>query len=175
MLSKYTTVAIALAVVATAAASSAEETDVLPKQDAEFTKWGEAEGWKIFVDQSRGTCLIERADANGNVVQMGLTKDQKFGYVGVFTQADVKPKDNRVHLLLDDKAYFGDANSAPKKLAQGYKGGYILANNPDFVDDIMKRYAMTVYPDDANSFDVSLDGTFKAIEAARKCNAEQPS
>lgn len=175
MLSKNTTVAIALAIVAATTASSAEETDVLPKQNAEFTKWGEAEGWNIFVDQSRGTCLIERADANGNVVQMGLTKDQKFGYVGVFTQADVKPKDNRVHLLLDDKAYFGDASSAPKKLAEGYKGGYILANNPDFVDDVMKRYTMTVYPDDANSFDVSLDGTFKAIEAARKCNAEQAS
>ena len=173
MMFQYTATAIALAVVAATAAYSAEETDVLPKQNAEFTKWGEAEGWNIFVDQSRGTCLIERVDANKNVVQMGLTKDQKFGYLGVFTQADVKPKDNRVHLLLDNKAYFGDADSAPRKLAQGYKGGYILANNPDFVDDIMKKYTMTVYPEDANSFEVSLDGTFKAIEAARKCNAEQ--
>lgn len=35
----------------------------------------------------------------------------------------------------------------------------------------MKRYNMTVMPEDENAFVVSLDGTFKAIEKARECNA----
>lgn len=172
---KKLAVAAALTTFAATAAYAADEMDVLPKENAEFSKWGEVEGWTVFVDQSRGTCLIERVDANTNVVQMGLTKSQDFGYLGIFTQADVKPKDNQIHLLLDGEAYYGDAKAKTKNLAEGYKGGYILANNPDFVDDVMKKYVMTVYPEDANTFDVSLDGTFKAIEAARKCNAEQGS
>ena len=145
----------ALAFFATVASAS---DDVLPKDNAEFEKWGEESGWTIYVDKSRDACLIERVDENSNVVQMGLTKDKDFGYVGVFTQAD-------------DKAYYGDATAAPKNLAQGYKGGYLLANNPAFVDDIMKRYNMTVMPEDDNAFVVSLDGTLKAIEKARECNA----
>jgi hypothetical protein len=152
-------------------ALAADESDVLPKQNAEFEKWGEESGWNIFVDKSRDTCLIERVDENKNVVQMGLTKDKEFGYIGVFTLADVDLSDNRVHLSLDGKRYWGDATVAPKRLVGGYKGGYLLANNPDFVDDIMKKYVMTVEPEDKNAYDVSLDGTFKAIEKARECNA----
>ncbi len=149
--------------------------DVLPKEGAEFTKWGEVEGWTVYVDQSRGTCLIERVDENENVVQMGLTSTAEFGYLGVFTKADVKPKNNTVHLSLDGKQYYGDTKAQKRRLPDDYKGGYILANNPNFVEDVMKKYVMTVYPEDANTFDVSLDGTFKAIEAARQCNAEQAS
>ena len=167
--------ALALSAIAATSALAIEAGDVLPKSGAEFTKWGEAEGWTVFVDQSRGTCLIERVDAAGNVVQMGLTSNHEFGYLGVFTQADVKPKNNQVHLSLDGKQYYGDADAQTKRLKNDYKGGYILANNPNFVNDVMKKYVMTVYPEDANTFDVSLDGTFKAIEAARKCNEEQSS
>ncbi|CUH42618.1 MULTISPECIES: hypothetical protein [Ruegeria] len=144
---------------------------VLPKDNAEFEKWGDESGWTIYVDKSRNACLIERVDENENVVQMGLTADKEFGYVGVFTKADVEFKDNKVHLRLDDKAYVGDATAAPSNLARDYKGGYLLANNPNFVDDLQKRYVMTVMPEDANTFDVSLDGTLKAIDKARECNS----
>ena len=101
MLFKRIVTAAALSTLAVTATFAADVGDVLPKAGAEFTKWGEAEGWTVFVDQSRGTCLIERVDAAGNVVQMGLTSSHEFGYLGVFTQADVKPKDNLVHLSLD--------------------------------------------------------------------------
>jgi hypothetical protein len=156
MFSKILVAATALAAFASTSAYAANESNVLPKDNAEFTKWGEVEGWTVFVDQSRGTCLIERVDANTNVVQMGLTKSQDFGYLGVFTKADVKPKDNKVHLLLDGKVYYGDTSAKTRNLADGYKGGYILANNPVFVEDVMKKYTMSVYPEDANSFEVSL-------------------
>ncbi|MEM6566293.1 MAG: hypothetical protein AAF665_17695 [Pseudomonadota bacterium] len=146
--------------------------DILPKDNAEFTKWGEESGWNIFVDQSRETCLIERVDEQQNVVQMGLTPDKEFGYLGVFTKNDVEFENDKVHLLLDEEAYVGDAVAAPANLAEGYKGGYILANNPDFVDDVMKRYNMIVMPETSFAFEVSLDGTMKAIEKARECNTE---
>ena len=160
-----------LSTAAIALAGAASASDVLPKDNAEFMKWGEESGWNIFVDKSRDACLIERIDENENVVQMGLTKDKDFGYIGVFTKADIDFTDDKLHLRLDDKAYVGDASAAPSNLAEGYKGGYMLANNPDFVDDVMKRYNMLVMPESSNAFEVSLDGTMKAIEKARECNA----
>ncbi len=70
--------------------------NILPKDNAEFVNYGEESGWNIFVDKSRNTCLIERVDENTNVVQMGLTPDKDFGYMGVFTKADIEFEDDKV-------------------------------------------------------------------------------
>lgn len=149
--------------------------DVLPSADTQFTKWGEESGWTIYVNPDHKSCLIERVDANMNVIQMGLTKDHSLGYVGVFTRADVgvSKKGEPVGLLLDGEAFYGVAHPKTKHLADGYTGGYILTDNPAFVEAVMKKHVMSVFPEHQNAFDVSLDGTNNAIEAARKCNAEQ--
>ena len=151
----------------------ATASDVLPSSDSTFRMWGEESGWNIFVDEGRNACLIERVDENANVVQMGLTKDHEFGYLGVFTKnADVQGRKEPIVLSLDGNLYSAEARKKTKNLAEGYVGGYFLANNPNFVEDVMKRYEMIVFPEDAYAFPVSLDGTMKAIEAARKCNME---
>ncbi|WP_170332539.1 hypothetical protein [Ruegeria arenilitoris] len=151
--------------------------DVIPSENDTFTNWGEESGWTIFVDETRGSCLIERMDENQNVVQMGLTKDHEMGYLGVFTKNDIglKGKKEEIILSLDGNLYSAEAHKKTKHLAEGYTGGYILANNPQFVDDVMKKYDMTVFPEKEFAFTVNLDGTLKAIEAARKCNQEQTS
>lgn len=149
----------------------AKDKNILPKDNAEFVNYGEESGWNIFVDKSQNTCLIERVDENTNVVQMGLTPDKDFGYLGVFTKADIEFKDDKVELLMDNKLYYGDTTAAPPNLADGYKGGYLLANNPDFVTDVMERETMIVMPESNFAFEISLAGTKKAIEAARACNA----
>ena len=159
----------AIALITTFAFASDES--ILPKDNAEFAKFGEESGWNVFIDKSRNTCLIERVDENSNVVQMGLTPDKEFGYMGVFTKADMEFKDDRVELLMDNKLYYGDTTAAPPNLADDYKGGYLLANNPDFVDDVMNRENMIVMPETTFAFEISLAGTKKAIEAARICNA----
>ena len=51
-----------------------------------FERYGEVEGWKVFIDNEKKSCLIEAVDGAENVVQMGLTEDRGVGYVGVFTQ-----------------------------------------------------------------------------------------
>jgi hypothetical protein len=166
---------VASAAVATVFASQAlAASDVLPSMDSTFTEWGEESGWTIYVDEGRGSCLIERMDENANVVQMGLTKDHEFGYLGVFTQnAEVANRKKPIVLSLDGNLYSADAKPKTKNLADGYVGGYFLTNNPGFVEDVMKKYEMIVFPEDSYAFTVSLDGTLKAIEAARKCNMEQ--
>lgn len=149
--------------------------DVLPNADSTFAPWGEAEGWNIFIDASRGTCLAERVDDNTNVVQMGVTKDKKFGYFGVFTQlAEIKDRKEPIVIMLGDHEYVADIHTKTANLADGYVGGYILTDNPAFVDDVMNMEEMTIFPKDDFAFKVSLAGTKAAIEAATTCTTEQP-
>ncbi len=146
--------------------------NVLPSSDSTFRAWGEEAGWTILVDEGRNACLIERVDQNENVVQMGLTKDHEFGYFGVFTKnAEVKNKEDIV-LSLGDNLYTAKARGKTKNLADGYVGGYLLTNNPHFVEDVMKQYEMLIFPEETYAWIVGLDGTMKAMEAATECNIE---
>lgn len=173
----FKTLFAATAIMTLPAAAALASDDFLPSVDDVFTKWGEAEGWTVYVDVSRGSCLIERVDENANVVQMGLNKAQDFAYLGVFTKADINLRGDKekVTIALDDKIYEGNARKKSKHLADDYKGGYILIDNPDFVTDVQKRYNMVVFPKREGAFSVSLEGTLKAIEAARECQSQQSS
>ncbi|MGR3614613.1 MAG: hypothetical protein ACU0BB_01050 [Paracoccaceae bacterium] len=142
----------------------------------EFLKYGEVEGWKVYVDNAKKSCLIESVDAAENVVQMGLTEDRGVGYVGVFTMADtgIDPGDKEaVVLLLGDNLYVGEATGMRGNITKGYSGGYILSDDPQFVTDIAQQYEMVVFPQETFAFKVDLTGTKKAIEMARECNAAQ--
>ncbi|NIZ61585.1 hypothetical protein DL239_11420 [Sedimentitalea sp. CY04] len=165
------TVAVVLSISATSAYS---ENAVLPGEGS-FTKFGETDGWTVFVDVQRQSCLIERVDAEANVVQMGLTSDHKLGYLGVFSKtADLGNGGKEdIFVDLDGVMYTSQATKMRKNLTDGYAGGYILANNPQFIEDLAKKYTMTVFPEEEQSFVVDLAGTYKAMEMARACNAEQ--
>lgn len=147
---------------------------VLPSSDDDFTKWGEVEGFTIYQDAERQSCLAERVDEVGNVLQMGLTADHELGYLGVFTQADIglTGGKEKIFLSLDGNLYEGEAQQKSKHLPDGYTGGYVLSNDPEFISDVMKKYEMVVMPEHQGAFVVNLEGTFKAIEASRKCNEE---
>jgi hypothetical protein len=141
-----------------------------------FVKYGDVEGWNVFVDNENRSCLIERVDDNGNVVQMGLTKDHSIGYVGVFTKADIgikKGAQEEIYIDIDGALYSSTSTGMKGNITKGYSGGYIRSNNPQFIDDLARKYVMTVFPKTANAFRVYLKGTYKAMEMARKCNAEQ--
>ena len=147
---------------------------VLPSSDSVFTKWGETEGWTIYQDKTRQSCLAERVDDVGNVLQMGLTADHALGYIGVFTQADIGLSGGKEKLLIaiDGDLYEGEAQQKSKHLSDGYTGGYVVSNDPDFVTDVMKKYEMVVMPEHEGAFVISLEGTLKAVEESRKCNEE---
>lgn len=167
-------VAACLATLAAPAAHAQDTGGVLPTSEAVFLKWGETEGWTIYMDGGRNTCLIERMDAAENVIQMGLTKDHDHAYVGIFTKADIgiKKGDETVYIALHDAVYEGKATKLTQHLPKGYTGGYVLTDNPDFVADVQKSYEMIIFPQQDYALAVDLTGSLKAIEAARKCNAE---
>ncbi|WP_170463953.1 hypothetical protein [Ruegeria arenilitoris] len=143
-----------------------------------YLRYGEVEGWKVFIDQDKKSCLIEAADDSENVVQMGLTEDRGVGYVGVFTKAetDIKRGEKEaVAILLGENLYVGEATGMRGNITKGYSGGYVLSDDPQFADDIAKQKVMVVFPEKDFGFTVDLTGTYKAMEMARKCNEEQLS
>ncbi len=163
-----------IATIAATCAVAKDEVSVLPSADSVFVKWGEESGWTIYSDRSRNSCLIERVDENGNVVQMGLTEVRSVGYLGIFTKADIDLKEGEdpVIVAFDDALFSGLATTKTKHLPEGYKGGYILTDDPNFVELVKRKYEMVVFPDKDYAIVINLDGSLKAIEAAGKCTEE---
>jgi hypothetical protein len=144
----------------------------------DFLKFGEVDGWKVFIDSTAKHCLIEKVDAEENVVQMGLTDVEGVRYVGVFTKGETGLKDGQkeaVAILMGDNLYLGEATGKRGSITKGYSGGYVLSDDPAFVTDVMDQKEMIVFPEKEYGFVVDLTGTKKAIEMARACNAEQSS
>lgn len=142
----------------------------------EFQPYGSVEGWNVFVDTAKKSCLIESVDAAENVVQMGLTKDRGVAYIGVFTKAETgikKGEAEPIAILLGEKLFIGEATGMRGNITKGYSGGYVLTDDPSVVEAVAKEYEMIVFPEKAYTFAVNLTGTYKAIEMARECNAKQ--
>ncbi len=141
-----------------------------------FERYGEVEGWKVFIDNEKKSCLIEAVDDSENVVQMGLTEDRSIGYVGVFTKAKTNIKRGEkeaVAILIGDNIYVGEATGMKGNITKGYSGGYVLSDDPQFADDLAKQKVMVVFPEKEFAFTVDLTGTYKAMEMARECNQKQ--
>ncbi|AXI46275.1 hypothetical protein C1J03_09705 [Sulfitobacter sp. SK012] len=159
---------IAAAAIITAALTTSAGADT-------FEKYGEVEGWKVFADKDKMSCLIEAVDSAENVVQMGLTEDRSLGYLGVFTKGETNlKKDDReaVVIVIGENTYYGEATGMRGNITKGYSGGYITNNLPQFVKDIEQQYEMVVFPETDYVFVIDLTGTKKAIAMARECNAK---
>jgi hypothetical protein len=162
---------LALTIAAASLAATAASADT-------FLKYGEVEGWKVFIDQEKKSCLIEAVDAAENVVQMGLTADRGVGYLGVFTKGETtikKGETEAVAILIGDNLYVGEATGMRGNITKGYSGGYVLSDDPQFAKDIAQQYEMIVFPEKEYSFIIDLTGTKKAMEMARECNEKQVS
>ncbi|GAA6181323.1 MULTISPECIES: hypothetical protein [unclassified Shimia] len=141
-----------------------------------FVGYGAIEGWNVYVDTEKKSCLVETKDDFDNVIQMGLTDDRAIGYIGIFTKAktDIKKGDKSgVALVIGDDLYVGEATGMRGNITKGYSGGYVLTDNPKVFEDIRRAYTMTVFPETKFSFTVDLSGTAKALDLARECNKEQ--
>lgn len=141
-----------------------------------FLKYGEVEGWKVYIDEDKNTCLIEAVDDAENVVQMGLTEDRGVGYLGVFTKGETsikKGEKEAVAILIGENLYLGEVTGMRGNITKGYSGGYVLSDSPQFAEDIAQQYEMVVFPETEYAFVIDLTGTKKAMEMARECNLKQ--
>lgn len=171
---KNVTLLAAVAMTAIAPIVNAEETSPIPKSGDAFSVYGQVEGWTVYADADTKNCLVERVDDLGNVMQMGVTKDRDYAYVGIFTLADIEVKKKQtIAIAVDGTIFLGESYGIKsKKLKDGYTGGYVLTNNLDMVTAIAEGRELIAFPEDPVAFIIDLTGTKRAIEEARKCNAE---
>ncbi|RCW82881.1 hypothetical protein [Paracoccus lutimaris] len=150
--------------------------EVLSPGTDTFAEVGKEGPWTIYADGNRRSCLIEGTDGAGTVVQMGLISDKTLGYVGVFTPTDAglgKGGDQTITIEVNGHAYSGTATMREHGLADGYQGGYFLANNPQFIEDMMAGQKMIAFSDKSGKgVEVDLTGSRAAIEAASSCTAQ---
>ena len=75
----------AVAAVAALAASVALAEDAkLPAEGDAVYPYGHSGAWYVFADTTGGTCMTEKVDDAGNVVQIGMTKDGEHAYLAVY-------------------------------------------------------------------------------------------
>jgi hypothetical protein len=171
---KHISFVAAAALMAFAPALDAKQDSPIPKSSDAFTVYGVVDDWTVYADADTKTCLVERSDDQGNVMQMGLTTDRNYAYVGIFTLADIDiKKEQSIAVAVDGAVFFGEAYGIKSKKLQGdYAGGYILTNNPEMVSAIAEGRELIAFPENPVAFIVDLTGTKRAIEEARKCKAE---
>jgi hypothetical protein len=166
--------AVALLVALSSATAVCAQEDPLPKASDTLVKYGEVEGWTVYANKTRGDCLIVNSFGPG-AVQMGVAADRSVGYLGVFTKLDIGVKNGvkEIFVDIDGNLYSGLATTTAGQLKDGYSGGYILADDPDFKRDVAKKYTMIVFPETQGAFVVDLKGTYKAMAMGHKCLTEQ--
>jgi hypothetical protein len=161
------------ALAAVACAGIAWADSPIPKSGDSFTVYEEMAQWTVYADATSGSCLAERVDTAGNVMQMGLTRDQAAAYVGVFTAADMEFKaEQEIAIAVDGQVFVGEVHGIRSKtLSGGQSGGYVITNNPDLVNAIAEGQILVAFPEERGIFKVDLTGTKAAIAAIRACTA----
>jgi len=145
--------------------------DILPINTDEIAKYRNVSEWTVYENRTRGTCFISRSDASGNLVQMGLTKNTEYGYIGIFKKgADVTEDDEMVEVIINDTVYVGTAKKLIHGASGDYKGGYILANDKQVRLDLERAREMVIFPESPYTVSIDLTGGVRnAIYEAREC------
>lgn len=177
---KFARTAIAVAALAVASVADAQTpvdpalvANVLPGNDG-FTLF--QAGWHVMVDIARGTCLIERSGVDNNVIQMGMTRDGSFGYIGLFSQNAAALGDGEIRpviIELGENVYYGSVVGVAGQLRGGYAGGYVVTPDIAFFEDIARQFDMIIRVADLEPIQVNLSGTLDALETARECMEAQ--
>lgn len=154
------------------AAAPLSAQDVLPQENEAYSIYDTVGDWTIYTINSRKSCLAEKLFGNGELVmQMGATKDQSKGYLGVFTTEDVEIR-RRQNVTLDvDGQTFESKGIAKRnrKLRNGYRGGYIAVTTKALVDALASGSMLTVTPARTASYVLDLDGLGDAMKVGSQC------
>lgn len=168
------TAAAVAGIVATAAFAQDPK---LPEEGDTFTAFGHTDGWYIFVDQTRGTCLAEKTDASGNVVQIGLTEDNAHSYIAVYAliPEDLRMKREKVTIEVGGVAHEARLWPWQRHKSDAYSGGYLLSDKFDLFAQAESVTEVIAFPKEEIETTISLAGSAAAIEMAKECTAAQSS
>ena len=165
------TSAIAAIVLFAAPATYAADEDVLPTAGDDVETFWTASFWTIYKNNSRQSCFIEwRGETS--VVQAGLTIVQDAYYLGAFVKG-FEPEEGQgdIAIVLNGNLYVGDVTTVSRTLSDGFKGGYILVRDEQFVTDLEEAREFVAFPDSPNIVTVTLQTPKNAISRAQECMA----
>lgn len=164
-----TLTAITIALTAASPALAATQ-DVLPERGDEISKFREAGAWKVRRNETRETCFASYKSEQGAIVQFGFTEDETVGYLGLFSQeAPDVGSDEGIAVLVNGNLYVGETQGVGVSIEDGYDGGYMLVNNPEFVSDIEVGEELVAFPDTPSAYVVDMSGAGDAVYEVREC------
>ncbi|WP_129431644.1 hypothetical protein [Roseovarius sp. A46] len=171
-----TTKTIAIFLLCAATPALAADQDVLPLNSDEIAQYRNVGEWVVHENRTRGSCFISRSDAEGHLVQIGLTNDNNYGYIGIFQRGiELEEGTNAVAILVNGNLYVGASKAVVHGASGDYQGGYVIANDENKKQlrlDLEKQKEMIVFPDKPFTVTVNLDHVRNAIYEARECTTK---
>ncbi|MEM0924380.1 MAG: hypothetical protein AAGI13_15125, partial [Pseudomonadota bacterium] len=104
--------------------------------------FGQEAGWNIFKSDELRGCLMEQTQDSGLQVQVGLNGRKEMGYVALFATTDLGLDDGATqitNLSIDGDLFDGESE---QQVTDGFQGGFMYFNNPNFLDDIINGQTM---------------------------------
>lgn len=170
------TKSIAVLLLGAATPALAADQDVLPLNSDEIAQYRNVGDWVVHENRTRGSCFISRSDDAGHLVQIGLTKDSDYGYIGIFQKGiELEEGTNAVAILVNGNLYVGESKTVVHGASDDYQGGYVIAsdeNKKQLRLDLEKQKEMIVFPDKPFTVTVNLDHVRNAIYEARECTTK---
>lgn len=136
---------------------------------------GFVSGWNVMVDPSFGNgCLIQTIYQDLSVVRIGYDATNNRGYFVVFNKAwgnIEKGETYPVRFDLDGEQF---NETAVGLYLDKIPGAAFFFTDREFIHAIAQRKTLTVYnPAGEQVMAIDLKGSAKALDYARKCQAEQ--
>lgn len=149
--------------------ATAADTDVLPTASDDIEFYRTASGWIVYKNVTRESCFATKKD-DTQAIQMGLTKDKNVGYLGGFSTEYVPDNGAQfVEFEVDGRPFTGTAVDVSRSLNEGFKGAYVLVNNPNFVDSVRYSYEMAVHLEKSTNVIMNTSGAYYAMYEAEQC------
>ncbi len=131
-------------------------------------------GWNVMVDPDMGNgCLIQTVFEDYSVVRLGYDAQNDRGYFVVFNKAWRNINKGEVYDItfdLDGEKFEAKATGF---VLNRVPGAGVFFDDRALVDAIAQRNVLTVYGQTGEEvMAIDLKGSAKAIEYARKCQAE---
>lgn len=167
----FSIVGVGMIAVSSAAFSQTAQ-EVLPLTSDDIEEYRDWKEWAIFRNITRGHCFGTKADESG-VLQIGMTADENFGYVGVFVKQDVaEGESTEIAIDVGEETFVGETSGPVGNLGDGWHGGYVLSNNKAFFDAIEENDSMMAFPDQPYALKLNIEGANNAIYEITKCTEE---
>tara|TARA_Y100001933_G_scaffold241705_1_gene268671 strand:- start:5221 stop:5919 length:699 start_codon:yes stop_codon:yes gene_type:complete len=168
--------AVNLLLLVAATSAIAADQHVLPLSTDQIAHYRDVGEWIVHENRTRGSCFISRTDAAGHLVQIGLTKDRDYGYIGIFQKGvELGEGTNDVAILINGNLYAGASKNVVQGASGDYRGGQVVAsdaNRKQLRRDLEQQKEMIVFPDKPFTVSVNLDHMRNAIFEARECTTK---